>query len=222
VRSETNPYQQQLTSAQIEAGAHRKFVGGMWNEIGKLQFEFLRTHGLLRRHKLLDIGCGALRGGIHFINYLDPGNYYGLDLNSSLIEAGRHEFGLAGLTHKNPHLAVSESFELQQFGEKFDYLLAISVFTHVYANHILRCLAAVREVLARDGKFFATFFAAPHSIHVAPIIHEPGSVKTEYDRNPFHYSVQEMRAMAKLADLSVEIIGEWNHPRSQQMLAFSR
>jgi hypothetical protein len=47
-------------------------------------------------------------------------------------------------------------------------------------------------------------------------------VKTEYDRNPFHYSVQEMRAMAKLADLSVEFIGEWNHPRGQEMLAFSR
>jgi cyclopropane fatty-acyl-phospholipid synthase-like methyltransferase len=193
----------------------------MWNEIGKLQFDFLRTHGLLRQHKLLDIGCGALRGGIHFINYLDPGNYYGLDLNSSLIEAGRHELALAGLAFKNPHLAVSESFELQQFGEKFDYLLAVSVFTHLYANHILRCLAAAREVLAPDGKFFATFFAAPHSIHVAPIVHQPGGVKTEYDCDPFHYSPDEIRAMAKLADLSVEFIGEWNHPRGQQMLAFS-
>jgi ubiquinone/menaquinone biosynthesis C-methylase UbiE len=59
VRSETNLYRQQLTSAQIE----------------------------LRQHKLLDIGCGALRGGIHFINYVDAGNHYGLDLNSWLIEA---------------------------------------------------------------------------------------------------------------------------------------
>lgn len=175
----------------------------------------------MREHKLLDIGCGALRGGIHFVDYLNPGNYYGLDLNNSLIEAGKHELARAGLTHKNPHLAVSESFELQQFGEKFDYLLAISVFTHVYANQILSCLAAARAVLAPDGTFFATFFAAPHSIHVAPIIHEPSSVKTEYDRNPFHYSVEEIQAMAKLADLSVEIIGEWNHPCGQQMLAFS-
>jgi hypothetical protein len=114
VSSETNLYQQQLTSAQIEAGAHRKFVDRIWNEIGKLQFDFLRTHGLLRQHKLLDIGCGALRGGIHFINYLDPGNYYGLYLNSSLIEACRREVALAGLTHKNPRLAVGDSFDLQQ------------------------------------------------------------------------------------------------------------
>jgi hypothetical protein len=58
VRSETNPYREQLASAQIEAGAHRKFVGQMWNEIGKLQFDFLRMHGLLRQHKLLDILIG--------------------------------------------------------------------------------------------------------------------------------------------------------------------
>jgi cyclopropane fatty-acyl-phospholipid synthase-like methyltransferase len=217
-----NPYYQQLTSAQIEAGAHRSFVGGMWDEIGKLQFDFLRKEGLLPQHKLLDIGCGALRGGIHFIEYLEAGHYYGLDLNGSLIEAGRHELAGAGLTHKSPNLVVNDSFDLQQFNQKFDYLLAVSVFTHVFANHILRCLGNVREVLAPSGKFFATFFAAPHNIHLAPIIHQPELVKTEYDRDPFHYSADEMRAMAKLASLSIEIIGEWNHPRGQQMLVFSR
>jgi ubiquinone/menaquinone biosynthesis C-methylase UbiE len=193
----------------------------MWDEIGKLQFDFLRDRGLLPRHKLLDIGCGALRGGIHFVNYLDAGNYYGLDLNRSLIDAGRHELGRAGLTHKNPNLVVSDRFELQLFNEEFDYLLAVSVFTHLFANHILRCLAEVRNVLAADGRFFATFFAAPHSTHLAPIIHQPGQVKTEYDRDPFHYSADEMRAMAKLAGLAVEIIGEWDHPRAQQMVVFS-
>jgi hypothetical protein len=52
------------------------------------------------------------------------------------------------------------------------------------------------------------------------LIHRPGGIKTEYDRD-FHYSGDEIRAMAKLADLSVEFIGEWNHSRGQQMLAFS-
>ncbi len=38
-------------------------VGGLWDEIGQLQFDFLRAKGLLPRHKLLDFGCGSLRGG---------------------------------------------------------------------------------------------------------------------------------------------------------------
>jgi ubiquinone/menaquinone biosynthesis C-methylase UbiE len=209
-----------LTQAQINAGKHRDMVGGMWDEIGRLQFEFLRGRGLKPSHRLLDIGCGSLRGGIHSIDYLETGNYYGLDINPSLIEAGRHELRLAGLSHKKPHLAVSDRFELGQFQQKFDYLLAHSVFTHVFTNHIIRCLAEAREVLVPNGQFFATFFLAPRSVHLAPIDHQPGGVQTHYDRNPFHYSADEIRAMADLATLSAEIIGDWNHPRGQQMVLF--
>lgn len=42
---------------------HRIAVGGMWDEIGKLQFEFMVKQGLKPHHKFLDIGCGSLRGG---------------------------------------------------------------------------------------------------------------------------------------------------------------
>jgi SAM-dependent methyltransferase len=143
-----------------------------------------------------------------------------LDINPSLIEAGRHELGLAGLSHKNPHLASSDRFELGLFRERFDYALALSVFTHLFANHIIRCLAEVREALAPEGRFFATFFLAPHSVHLSPIVHQPGGVKTQYDSDPFHYSADEIRGMAKLANLSVEVIGDWNHPRAQRMLMF--
>ncbi len=174
--SEINQYGQQLTQEQINAGTHRDMVGGMWEEIGRLQFEFLRARGLKPNHRFLDIGCGWLRGGIHAIKYLEAGNYYGLDINPSLIEAGRHELRLAGLTHKNPHLAVSDRFELGLFGQEFDYLLALSVFTHLFANHIIRCLAEAREVLAPEGHFRDVFFA-PHSVHVAPSFTSPEELR---------------------------------------------
>jgi hypothetical protein len=57
---------------------HRRRVGGMWEEIGRLQFDFLLSKGLQSRHFLLDIGCGSLRGGIHFIGFLDAGRYDGI------------------------------------------------------------------------------------------------------------------------------------------------
>jgi cyclopropane fatty-acyl-phospholipid synthase-like methyltransferase len=220
--NEINKYNRQLRRDEIEAGVHRTMVGGMWDEIGRLQFDFLRARGLKPGDRFLDIGCGALRGGIHAIEYLERGNYYGLDMNPSLVEAGRRELQIAGLEHKNPHLALNDRFELGLFERKFEYMLALSVFTHLFANHIVRCLAEVRKVLAPEGRFFATFFLAPHSVHLAPIVHQPGRVKTEYDRDPLHYSPDEIRAMAKLANLSVEIIGDWGHPRAQQMLVFSR
>lgn len=45
-------------------------VGGMWEEIGMLQFQFLVAQGIRAEHRLLDVGCGCLRGGIHLTGYL--------------------------------------------------------------------------------------------------------------------------------------------------------
>ena len=70
---------------------HRRAVGGMWEEIGKLQFNFLVEQGLKPGHFLLDVGCGRLRGGIHFIRYLEPEHYFGIDISKVLLAAGRFE-----------------------------------------------------------------------------------------------------------------------------------
>jgi hypothetical protein len=58
---------------------HREVVGGMWDLIGHLQFEFLIGQGLQPHHYLLDGGGGSLRGGVHLIRYLEPGHYFGVD-----------------------------------------------------------------------------------------------------------------------------------------------
>ena len=50
--------------------------------------EYLKAQGLQPHHRLVDIGCGPFRAGRHFIDYLDPGNYYAVDANHSLIQAG--------------------------------------------------------------------------------------------------------------------------------------
>lgn len=59
-----------LSSKQISKKDHREFVGGMWDQLGRLQLEFMIGAGLKPHHKLLDIGCGCLRGGIYYIQYL--------------------------------------------------------------------------------------------------------------------------------------------------------
>ena len=211
-------YTRQLTRKEIAAGEHRNFVGGMWHEIGALQFEFLLRQGLLPGHKMIDIGCGALRCGIPIIGYLEPGNYFGLDINASLIEAGKYELGDAGLTHKQPKLLVDDRFELERFREMFDFAIAQSLFTHLDMNLIVRCLMEARKVLHSDSKCFVSFFLAPCPGHIAPIQHKRGGIVTNFDSDPFHYSLCEMQWLAKTAGFSAELIGEWNHPRNLQML----
>ena len=215
-----NEYHRTLSEADIEAGAHRDFVGGLWEEVGRLQFDFLVAHGLKPEHKLVDIGCGALRGGVHFVRYLKPGHYFGLDLNSSLIAAGQLELNAAGLADRHAHLLVDDKFQLSRFGQVFDFGVSVSLFTHLYLNHIGRCLTEMRKVVRPGSQFFVTFFEAPSPIHLEPITHTPGNAKTYYDSDPFHYAFDEIESVAGRCCLAATLIGEWNHPRDQRMICF--
>ena len=38
---------------------------------------------------MLEIGCGNLRAGRLFIDYLDAGNYYGIDISPDILLAAR-------------------------------------------------------------------------------------------------------------------------------------
>ena len=81
---------------------HREAVGGLWEEMGRLQFDFVANQGLKPDHKLLDIGCGSMRGGVHFVSYLENSNYYGVDCNKALLDAGRNELETQD-TVERPH-----------------------------------------------------------------------------------------------------------------------
>lgn len=221
-RTEINAYGQQLTDEEIASGAHRNFVGGLWESIGELQFNFLVKQGLSPAHTLLDVGCGALRGGVRAVRYLDHGNFYGLDLNESLIKAGEIELRNAGLGGKSANLLVNDLFEFSTFNKLFDFAIAVSVFTHLPMNHIVRCLVEMQKVLAPAGCFYATFFEAPHSAYLSSLKHTPGEITTHYDNDPFHYSFEEMEIISNISNLHVTLIGEWDHPRNQRMLKFTK
>src|SRR6516165_1422491 len=106
---------------------HREAVGGLWEDMGRLQLDFLTSQGLKPEHKLLDIGCGSMRGGVHFVSYLEKGNYSGVDRDRALLDAGRIELESHGLLWKAPLLAEITDFGLVRLGARFDFLLAQSL-----------------------------------------------------------------------------------------------
>ncbi len=217
-----NVYGRELTGEEIAAGMHREFVGGMWDEVGSLQFDFLRAQGLLPQHRLLDVGCGALRGGIHFVRHLDATNYCGLDINASLLDAGQRELAAAGLGQREARLLADDAFRASRFGIRFDMAIAVSLFTHLPMNPIVRCLVEVSRTLAPGARFYASYFEAPASACLEPQRQPPGEIVTHYDRDPFHYAFDELRMMADLAGVRVQRLGPWGHPRGQLMAAFFR
>lgn len=216
------PYDPQLTDEEIAGGSHRGAVGGLWDEMGRWQFDLLVRNGLKPSHRLLDVGCGALRGGIHFIRYLEPGNYYGIDINASLIKAGREiELPRAGLSDRNPHLEVCTSFAFSKFGTTFPFALALSVFTHLPANAIETCLVRLVDALEPGGRCYATYFEAPEPHALEPIRHLDGVV-TYNDTDPFHYHFSWFEFLTSNLALDVRNLGACGHPRGQHLLEFVR
>ena len=127
------------------------------------QFDHLVAHGLKPHHYLLDIGCGWLRGGINFIDYLDIGHYYGFDKDQK--QANRGEILLKGknLIYKKPKIKLVTSTKgIWSFigrGMKFDYMMAYSVFTHIDPYMAARLFTNIIPFLKDDGKFFVTFIS---------------------------------------------------------------
>lgn len=201
---------------------HRRAVGGAWDEIGKLQFDFLVQQGLRPDSILLDVGCGSLRGGIFFVGYLNDGHYYGIDSQQWLLDAGREiELPRTGNAGKVVHLICRDDFDVTSFGVVFDVALAQSVFTHLSWNTILRCLVNVKKVLKPGGKFYATFFEDPQgAFRTAPIYHDRGEVVTYPDRDPYHYEFSVFQDLARRVGFDLHYIGEWDHPRDQRMMVF--
>jgi cyclopropane fatty-acyl-phospholipid synthase-like methyltransferase len=216
-----NQYWRALDDEEMDRGAHRSMVGALWEEVGLLQFEFLRSQGLESRHRLLDVGCGAMRGGVHFARYLDRGNYFGLDANASLIEAGRRELAMAGLDDRDAQLLADANFDVARFGVRFDFAIAVSLVTHLYFNHIQLCLARVAENLGSGGRFYMTFFEAPGPAHFQDLSHADGEITTSYLADPYHQSFDELATLGQRAGLRAHRIGDFGHPRGQHMILFS-
>jgi SAM-dependent methyltransferase len=196
----------------IRRVGHRRYVGGLWKELGRLQFEFLRTEGLQPHHYLLDVACGSLRGGVYFIPYLDAGHYLGIDKEETLIRAGiDRELTREQCELKNPRFVVSDSFEFHKFDQQCDFALAQSLFTHLPTRLIDLCLRNLRSGIRDDGAFYATFFEARSPV---------SNPDTPCDQGYFPYSRAEMTRFGTAHGWRAEYVGDWGHPRGQVMVRY--
>jgi SAM-dependent methyltransferase len=204
---------------------HRRSIGNvkLWDTLGRLQFDYLVDRGMEPQHYFLDVGCGPLRGGVHFIRYLETGHYYGVDKNAPVLEeAERLELPRHGLVEKRPTLVEMDDFGFGRLGRQFDYALAQSVFTHLPLNEIIRCLMEMDRALAPGGQFYATFFLNERGKFNLADVHQTAEVVTHFDRDFFHYDVGTFEWICDGTGLSVEYLGDWDNPVNQKMLVFRK
>ena len=191
----------------------RGYVGGLWHEMGEMQFRFLVEHGLRPEHVFLDIACGSLRLGVRAIPYLNPDNYLGIDLKGDLIEHGKTiEVGPIMCQIKRPEFVISDDFEFWRFSKAPDFAMAQSLFSHLIADDIRLCLRNLAKHRKQTTVFYATFFEAD-----GPTVNPPIS----HPHDVFKFTQSEMAEFGSQTGWAMDYIGDWGHPRNQKMLKYA-
>jgi SAM-dependent methyltransferase len=201
-------------SLPIGAHHYRAYVGPpeKFDLVAAMQFNLMTYLGLREFHYLLDVGCGSLRAGRLFIPYLLPGRYYGIEPEAWLIEEGiRNELGRDILQIKQPVFSHDPNFNCLRFNQKFDFVLAQSVFSHASQLQIKECLAKVEKCLQPTGVIAATFVKGAVNYQGENWVY-PDCV---------NYTIRQMKRLVAAAGLTAEPI-DWAHPNGQTWLLIKR
>jgi hypothetical protein len=219
-------YDENYIQQQLKLGKHRQVIGGLWEEIGTLQLEFMQGRGLQPDDLLLDVGCGSLRGGVKFVEYLKRDHYFGIDISPSLLEAGYAQeiAPRQDLADKLPwaNLKCIDNFDAVSFGKQFDYALAQSVFTHLTLNSIRLCLENLHPVVSPGGKFYATYFRITDDEPSGVSRPNEFGVVTCGHKDPYHYRIADFQHLIRGLPWTLDEELDWDHPRGQRMLVFSK
>ena len=140
------------------------FSGGGYSdfhEAGENQLKTLQHFGLKDSSRVLDIGCGCLRGGRWIIPFLNRNRYFGIEPNMEMLDAGKRVvIGEETLSDKSPTFDTNSEFDFGVFGVIFDYVIARSVWTHSSKEQIERMLDQF-VLHSNENSIFLTSFLKP-------------------------------------------------------------
>ncbi|KAJ7973432.1 S-adenosyl-L-methionine-dependent methyltransferase [Quillaja saponaria] len=139
---------------------HHSNYGEPWAG-GRDVFEFLAESTQLKPDSnVLEIGCGTLRVGMHFIRYLNPEHFNCLERDElSLMAVFRYELPSQGLLHKRPLIVKGEDMDFTKFGSgtQYDLIYASAVFLHMPDKLVWSGLERLANRLKPyDGRIFVS------------------------------------------------------------------
>ena len=150
-----------LRAAARALEAEGVFTGGpvaAFARVGRNQLIVALDQGLGPEARVLDVGCGALRGGWWLVRFLAPARYHGIEPNAAMLEAGRRlVLGPALEADKRPRFATNADFDFGVFGARFDMVLARSIWSHAAFAQIEAMLDGFVAHAAAGGVMLASY-----------------------------------------------------------------
>jgi SAM-dependent methyltransferase len=144
--------------------AETAFLGGPkhdFERVGRLGFQVLLAEGLVPSSRVLDVGCGALRLGYWLMHFLDPGCYFGIEPNQEMLSIGLEQLVEPDVAQRaQARFSTNDEFDFSVFGERFDFAIARSIFTHASKPQISRMLGSFAATSEPGGVFLASYYPA--------------------------------------------------------------
>ena len=149
--------ERKLREGKLHNNLGRKISHGGFGKSGADIFGKLIELGLKPSETLVDYGCGTLRVGVHAIDYLEPGAYWGLDTSDFLLEQGRELIGDSLWAQKRPHLhTISAETVAQATAASPQMLISTKVLNHVHPEELEEYLHNIMQIIGSSGQAIIT------------------------------------------------------------------
>lgn len=128
---------------------------------GRENWQQILALGLESKMRCVDYGCGSLRLGQHAIRYLDPGNYWGIDISDAFYSEGLKLLPPELLAEKRPRFGVIADpllAEIRAWAP--DLLFANAVLQHVPPEELALFFARLAAMMTPASRAYVLFVAA--------------------------------------------------------------
>lgn len=154
---------------------------------GHDEFTALEQFGLRPDHVVVDFGCGSLRIGRHLIDYLQTGNYWGLDITDVFFSGAAYDGA------KEPHLHVISSATLRRAHRaRPDFILIEGVLQCVPPWRIERVLSQVAVLACRRTLILLSFLESDEALQLGTFA--------------FRHSLGDVQRLAAAAGLALRVL----------------
>jgi hypothetical protein len=146
------------TRVKLTRGMPHMTLGGNLHEgefssSGEAFFGRLLECGLRPGDTCVDYGCGTLRIGLHVIKFLQPGAYWGFDVDDFLLKEGRKLIGEELWAEKRPNLRVISPASVAEAAAcNAEILFSLAVLFHVHPQELPEYIGNVMSLIGRGGQ----------------------------------------------------------------------
>lgn len=114
-------------------------------------FNYLLSQGIRREDVVVDYGCGTMRIGRHLVDYLNKGNYIGMDLDQRLLDVGLELLDPNTRIEKEPTLTPISPKTLREVAAKIPgFVFAKGVLQHVPPDGLASFFSNIASIGSRS------------------------------------------------------------------------